>query len=69
MIHETEKGCPGAFEGRPEKILALEDYKQVLQASSCKVEESCDTNSLYEYNIGINWDIFLHCLSRLVKAK
>ncbi|PNF20653.1 hypothetical protein B7P43_G03024, partial [Cryptotermes secundus] len=41
MIHETEKRCPGAFEGRPEKILALEDYKQVLQASS-EVEEFCD---------------------------
>jgi hypothetical protein len=36
MIHETEMSQPGAFEGRPEKLLALEDYKQVLQASSCK---------------------------------
>lgn len=68
MIHETEKRCPGAFEGRPEKILALEDYKQALQASS-KVEEFCDTNSLYDYNMDNNWYIFLHCLSRLVRAK
>ncbi|XP_021917230.1 harmonin isoform X2 [Zootermopsis nevadensis] len=31
MIHETDKRHPGAFEGRPYKIPALEDYKQLLQ--------------------------------------
>jgi hypothetical protein len=55
MIHETEKSRPGAFEGRPEKILALQDYKQALQASSCKMEEVCSTDSLYVYNNDDNW--------------
>jgi hypothetical protein len=44
MIHETEKSCPGAFEGRPEKIPALEDYKQLSEACTCQVKELCDIN-------------------------
>lgn len=48
MIHETEKRYPGAFEGRPEKIPALEDYKQLLQACTCQVEELHDINLLYK---------------------
>lgn len=43
MIHETDKRHPGAFEGRPYKIPALEDYKQLLQACTCQVKE------LYNY--------------------
>jgi hypothetical protein len=39
MIHETETRCPGAFEGRPEKIPALEEYKQLLQACTHQVKE------------------------------
>ena len=29
MIHESEKKCPGSFTGRPEKLMAAQDYKKV----------------------------------------
>jgi len=49
MIHETEKRQPGAFEGRPVKIPALEDYKQLLQACCCNWKNSVP----YTYYINV----------------